>query len=83
MLTVKDRKIYSEKGVFLKTINCPKNVSNDSLIRKSDKLLLCSNCKKDIVDTDYVSEKELINLLMKDKNTCLKINRFNPMFRFE
>jgi len=75
--------IYSEKGVFLKTINCPKNVSNDSLIRKSDKLMLCSNCKKDIVDTDYVSEKELVEILEKDENTCLKIDRLNPIFRFE
>ena len=83
MLTVKAMQIYSEGGTLLKTINCPKKVSSGSLIRKSDKLMLCSICEKNIVDTDYVSEKELVEILEKDENTCLKIDRLNPIFRFE
>ena len=82
MLTVKDSKIYSNKGVLLKTIHCPKKVSFNSLIRKTDKRMLCSTCQKNLIDTNNVSEKELVDILNKDKDTCLVINRLNPMFDF-
>jgi hypothetical protein len=82
LLTVKDSNIYSDKGVLLKTISCPKKVSLSSLIRKTDKQLLCSSCQKNLIDTNNVSEKELVDILTKDKDTCLAINRLNPMFNF-
>ncbi len=83
MLTIKDKNIYTEKGVFLKTISCPKKISYSSLIRKTDKHMLCSSCKRNIIDTDNISEEELIDILTKDKDTCLVINRLNPMFDCE
>ena len=83
MLTVKDSKIYSNKGVLLKTIHCPKKVSFNSLIRKTDKHMLCVSCKRNIIDTDNISEEELIDILTEDKDTCLVINRLNPMFDCE
>ena len=52
MLTIKDKKIYTENGLLLKIIDCPKKVS--------------------------VSDLQKIS----DKNTCLKISKLNPMFRF-
>ena len=82
MLTVKDSNIYSDKGVFLKTIHCPKKVSYSSLIRKTDKHMLCSTCHKNLLDTDNVSENELVDALTRDKDTCLVINLLNPMFNF-
>jgi hypothetical protein len=82
LLTVKDSNIYSDKGVFLKTIHCPKKVSYSSLIRKTDKHMLCSTCYKNLLDTDNVSENELVDALTRDKDTCLVINRLNPMFNF-
>ena len=80
MLTIKDKNIYTEKGVFLKTISCPKKISYSSLIRKTDKQMLCSSCHKNLIDTDNISEGELVDILTKDKDTCLVINRLNPMF---
>ena len=82
MLTVKDSNIYSDNGVLLKTISCPKKVSYSSLIRKTDKHMLCSTCHKNLLDTDNVSEEELVGALRRDKDTCLVINRLNPMFNF-
>ena len=82
MLTVKDSNIYSDKGDLLKTISCPKKVSYSSLIRKTDKHMLCSTCHKNLLDTDNVSEEELVGTLIRDKDTCLVINRLNPMFNF-
>ena len=83
MLTVKNSKIYSDEGVLLKKIDCPKKVSLGSLIKKTDKYLLCSSCQKNLIDTNNVSEKELVDILTKDMDTCLAINRLNPMFDFK
>jgi len=80
LLTIKNKKIYSDKGVLLKTISCLKKVSYSSLVRKTDKHMLCSSCQKNLIDTDNISEEELVDTLKKDKDTCLVINRLNPMF---
>jgi len=50
----------------------------------SDKgvLLKTISCQKNLIDTNNVSEKELVDILTKDKDTCLAINRLNPMFNF-
>ena len=82
MLTIKNKKIYSDKGIYLKTISCPKKASYSSLMRKTDKNMLCYRCNKNVIDTDKIDEEELVDILTKDKDTCLVINRLNPMFDF-
>ena len=82
MLNIIDNNIYTEKGELLKKIDCPKKVSIKDLRKDKDKSLYCKNCEKNILDTEYMSKENLINILKKDKNTCLKISRLNPMFRF-
>ena len=82
MLTIKNKKIYAENGSFLKKINCPKKVKVSDLQKKCDKKLLCKSCDQNILDTEYMSEKELCQILEKDKSTCLKISKLNPMFKF-
>ena len=82
MLTVKNKKIYAENGLFLKKIYCPKKITVSDLQNKSDKKLLCKSCDQNILDTEYMSEKELCQILEKDKSTCLKISKLNPMFKF-
>ena len=82
MLNIIDKDIYTDKGEFLKTIDCPKKVSIKDLRKVKDKPLYCNNCEKNILDTEYMSEGNLIKTLKKDKNTCLKISRLNPIFRF-
>ena len=44
--------------------------------------MLCSACDKNLLNTDHVSEIELIDTLTTDKDTCLVINRQNPIFNF-
>ena len=82
MLNIIDRKIFTNEGEYLKSINCPKNVSIKDLTIEKNKSFYCKNCEKSILDTDYISEDKLIDKLKKDKNICLKISRLNPMFRF-
>lgn len=82
MLTVKNKKIYAENGSFLKKIDCPKKITVSDLQKRSYKKLLCKSCNQNILDTEYMSEKELCQILEKDKSTCLKISKLNPMFKF-
>lgn len=82
MLKIKDKNIYTEDDVFLKNINCRQKISVKNLEVKSPKHLLCQSCNKIIIDTEYIKEEELVKILKKDKKTCLKISKLNPMFRF-
>ena len=82
MLNIIDEKIFTQEGEYLKTIQCPKKISASDLEQKDEQTLYCNNCEKVIMDTEYLSEKELVNILKKNKDTCLKISRLNPMFRF-
>ena len=80
MLKIIDKNIYTEQGKFLKKIECPKRVTLRDLKQKKDNKLYCKNCERNIIDTNYISEENLISLLIKDKETCLKISLSNPMF---
>jgi hypothetical protein len=82
MLNIANKKMFTQKGEYLKTIECPKKISASDLEQKNEQTLYCNNCEKDIIDTQYISEKELVNILRDNKETCLKISRLNPMFRF-
>ena len=82
MLNIIDKKIFTQEGKYLKTIECPNKISAGDLEQKDEQTLYCNNCEKDIIDTQYISEKELVKILKKNKDTCLKISRLNPMFRF-
>ena len=72
MLNIIDKKIFTKEGEYLKSINCPKKVSIKDLKKEKDKSLYCNNCKKSILNTDYISEKKLIETLKKTKIYALK-----------
>jgi len=82
LLNVIDKKIYTDGGGFLKKIECPKNISASDLNTQPNNRLFCNKCEKNIIDAQSISENNLIKILKEDKNTCLKISRLNPMFRF-
>ena len=83
MLTIKDKSIFSDDGTLLKVVDCPKNVSGSDLIQTSYNQFHCDGCEKQVVATDYLSEPAIIQLLADTPDTCLKISRFDPLFRFE
>ena len=83
MLTIKDKSIFSDDGTLLKVVDCPKNVSGSDLIQTSYNQFHCDGCEKQVVATDYLSEPVIIQLLADAPDTCLKISRFDPLFRFE
>ena len=82
LLNIIDKNIYMDDGSFLKKIECPKNISASDLSTQPDNKLFCNQCEKNIIDAQEISEDNLTKLLKEDKNTCVKISRLNPMFRF-
>jgi len=83
MLFVRDSKIFTEGGQYLKTIHCPKKVSATALERVDYKTLHCQGCKETVIDTDCLTEAEVVAKIAANADVCLKISRFNPDFRFE
>ena len=83
-LRIRDRKLYSADGSFLKEIDCPARIDADDLEENNrDTTLLCSKCSHTVFDTDFMSEDDLAELLQHQPDACLKINLMNSMFQYD
>lgn len=80
MLTIRNNQIIDEKGTVLKTVSCPKRILDSDLESPNASKSLCTQCDRDVINTDYLSESQIIELLKEDPTTCLKINLYNPIF---
>ncbi len=83
MLTIKDKKIFSDDGTFLKVIDCPRGVSGSDLTQTSDHEFHCDKCEEQVVATDSLTEDSIVELITDKPEICLKVSRFDPLFRFE
>lgn len=79
-LKLHGNELYASDGTWLKTIYCPKKLTPDSMHSSKHGQLTCSECNHTIFDTDYMSEQQIIELVTKNLNSCLKINLVNPIF---
>jgi hypothetical protein len=53
------------------------------LDKVSDIELNCKLCEKKVINTDFLDETEITNLIGEDPTICLKIHPANPLFRIE
>ena len=83
MLTIKNKRIYAEDGTYLKTISCQLNVGEQDLHQVSETRFSCEKCAKEVVQTDFLTEDEIIDLLTANPDTCLKISVLDPLFKIE
>lgn len=81
MLIIKGQNIYTEDGRLLKTLDCPMDITAKELQPIDRFTYSCTSCDKAVVNTDYMAEDEIVNRLSDEPDTCLKINKFNPIFR--
>ena len=71
----KTKELYTNNGQFLKKINCPQIFDWEKMEKgKNDLERKCSICKKSVIDTSFLSDSEILYIMEKDNNTCLKIN---------
>jgi hypothetical protein len=67
-------KLYTNSGIFLKRIECPLRKNWNQLEDKNQKTRKCKSCDRKIINTEFLSDKNLLEMLREDPNTCLKIN---------
>ncbi|PZX55536.1 hypothetical protein LV85_00760 [Algoriphagus chordae] len=69
------KKLFTENGELIKTLNCPYRIGWSSLPSTEDsKHRTCSQCEHSILDTAKVTEKELVQTIKTKPNTCLKVD---------
>ena len=66
--------IYTDKDEFVKTMNCPYKMSWDNLEATSSTLRKCANCDHLIVDTEGLTDDDLLKIVIQNPDTCLKID---------
>jgi len=81
MLTIKNNQIIDAFGTTLKTLSCPRRITDEDLESPHARDSRCLHCDRDVINTDYLTEAHIIARLKEDPTTCLKINRYNPIFR--
>jgi hypothetical protein len=68
------KKLYSNKGEFIKKLQCSYKINWNNLERQNDTTRICSNCNHPIIDTSMHSDEELLALVNSNSETCLKID---------
>ena len=66
--------LYTDKGEFIKQMNCPKDISwEDMDLTSSDLHRKCKYCKKEVVDTEYLTDEEVLFFANKNPEMCFRI----------
>ncbi len=68
------KKVYTDKDEFVKAMNCPYKMSWDQLEVTNSSFRKCSNCDHLIVDTEGLSDDQLLKIVRQKPETCLKID---------
>ena len=65
--------LYTDNGQKIKELNCPELVKWNELKPTNDKNRMCNLCQKSIIDTENLTDIELLNLVKQDDNICFKV----------
>jgi hypothetical protein len=68
------KEIYTDKGEFVKTMNCPYKMNWDNLETTIINMRKCANCDHLIVDTEVITDDELLKMVRQNPDICLKID---------
>ena len=81
MLYIQNSNVIDSEGRLLKKLSCPKKITDLVLETPNGAESLCTHCERNVLNTDFFNETEIIHLLNRDPSICLKINRHNPTFQ--
>ena len=68
------KEIYTDKDEFVKRMNCPYKINWDNLEDTNSASRKCENCDHLILDTAFLTDYNLLNLVRENPNICLKID---------
>ena len=69
-----NKALYTDKGEFVKHMNCPYKMNWDNLQVTDSTFRKCANCDQLIFDTVFLSDDKLLNIVRQNADTCLKID---------
>ncbi len=68
------KEIFTDEGKFIKNMNCPEKTEWETMKKGNcDLKRTCNICNKSVIDTEFLSDDEVLYLVEKDANTCLRI----------
>lgn len=68
------RELYTDKGEFIKRMHCPYKVKWSDLEASGAAVRECGNCRHSVMDTEYLSDDELLSIVGRNPDTCLKVD---------
>ena len=68
------KEIYTDEGKYIKQMNCRYKINWDNLEKINPTLRKCDNCNHLIIDTSFLSDEELYNIVRQNPDACLKID---------
>ena len=70
------KEIFTDNGNLIKQLNCPYKMNWEDLITIDNLPFVrqCSNCDHRIIDTAYYNDTELLELVQKNTDTCLRVD---------
>ncbi len=67
-------KLFSSSGDLIKKLKCPYDVNWEEFEKTNDDSRRCLICRTPVLDTSQFDEGEIIALLKKKPETCIKIS---------
>lgn len=71
---ISTKTLFSSDGKILKKLFCPKDIVWNDLEKTSSKTRNCRICQTEVLDTAYLTENQIIQLLATNPNSCIRIN---------
>lgn len=72
------KEIYTDEGEFIKQMNCPYKMNWDNLEVTDNTYRICLNCNHLIVDTELLTDIEILNIVKDNPSTCFKVDLNQP-----
>lgn len=66
--------LLTNEGSLIKRLHCPFNVKWDALPSEYSTHRNCVRCGKSIIDTQFLDEKSVIEIVKIDPSACLKVS---------
>ena len=68
---------------MIKRLHCPYGMKWSDVQDKKESFGMCSICSRNIIDIQQYSENEIIEIMSKDPESCIKLDLNNPNIRIE
>jgi len=72
---ISTKELFSDEEVFIKKLHCPHLIKWQEMNKikgRSEKA--CQICEKNVYDTETMSDEQVVDLIARDSQACLKIN---------